>query len=219
MYCSIGGFPFDPYPAHLNLNPEQTVNTTDQTDDKQPLKVYEDRSQAEVSENHIVYCDQPEVKGFIEKSTYQQAVHQLPIVCVDIFLYNPKLETYLLVYRKNAPAKDTWWLPGGRLHKGESFFEAAKRKCWDEVKVKVLPLKQLGTYSTVFPDSEWQCQTHTINTVVLAILSSEETPEVNLEHGGYQWRHLTQPPDLKDPYLNHAYQEALKKIAKLEKAH
>lgn len=191
------------------VSDDEILDEGNQASNKQSIVIYEDRSQIEIPENHIVYCDQPEKVGFIEKSTYQNAVHQLPIACVDIFLYNSKLDAYLLVFRKNAPAKDTWWIPGGRLYKGESFFEAAIRKCREEINVKVRPIKQLGTYSTLFPDSEWECQTHTINTIVLAILSSDEKPEVNFDHADYQWRSLKHSPDAEDRYLNQAYQEAL----------
>lgn len=179
-------------------------------------EIFDEDVEAESSERHIMYCDHPEVVGLLEASTYKSAVQQLPIACVDIFLYNSLLKAYLLVYRKNAPAKEMWWMPGGRIYKGESFFEAAQRKCWDEVKVKVIPLAQLGTYSTIFPDSEWGCQTHTINTVVLAILSSENHPEVNLDHADYEWRSLQLPPHPEDLYLNQAYREGISRLQSLE---
>ena len=52
--------------------------------------------------------------------------------CCDIILvrYNPetKRKECLLVERASEPVKGVWWWPGGRILKGETFFDAASRK-------------------------------------------------------------------------------------------
>ena len=165
-------------------------------------------------ENHILYCKEKEIEriGTIDPNLYREAIKQLPICCVDIFLFNPFQNAYLMVLRGNAPQKGEWWFPGGRLFKGESFFECAMRKCQTEVGVEIIPLAQLGTYSTLFPDSAWGCQTHTINTIVLAQTKSpDENPATDPDHEDWKWQPLEMPPE--DPYLRRAYDEALLSVS------
>ncbi len=132
---------------------------------------------------------------------------------IDIFVYDPQQEAYLLVYRKNSPAKNTWWYPGRRLYKGESFFEAAKRKCWDEVQLRVSPVAQLNTYSTIFPDSKWNSPTHTINIAILVIKDADQIPQLDHDHQGYEWRSLQKSPG-EDFYLSQIYKEAIKYMSR-----
>lgn len=160
----------------------------------------------------FLYLKSEEIKGVgqIEKQLYQDAVVNLPICCVDVFLYNPIQKTYLLVYRKDPPAKDTWWLPGGRLYKGESFFDCAKRKCQEEIGKEVEPIDTLGLGATLFPDSMWKTQTHTVNTLVLAFVKDQDMPKLDKTSTDYAWKAITSPPD--DPYVFAAYQKALEII-------
>ncbi|HSX26765.1 MAG TPA: NUDIX hydrolase [Chlamydiales bacterium] len=165
------------------------------------------------AENYVSYCDGEEVEvvGMIDKGTYREAVKQLPICCVDVFLYDPLKQTYLMILRNTAPGAGKWWLPGGRLFKGESFYDCAMRKCKQEAGVEIVPLAQLGTTTTVFPDSAWGCQTHTVNTVVLAkVKDTDERPKTDSFHEDFAWRPLDAVPE--DPYIRSAYEEALKWI-------
>ena len=124
----------------------------------------------------FLYLNKEAVKqvGLVKsKEFYGDAVRQLPICCVDVFLYNPFNKTYLLVLRKDPPAKNVWWIPGGRLYKGESFFDCSIRKCKEEIGLDVTPVKNIDAIATIFPDSMWETQTHTVNFVVLAKLNAE----------------------------------------------
>ena len=110
-----------------------------------------------------------------------------------------KVKECILVERGTEPLKGVWWFPGGRMFKGETFFDAAVRKIREEVGIKIpynnsydvegkkglhegenVILQVLGVYNTFFPTSAWdtdtQKGTQTINAVVLIELPS---PEVN----------------------------------------
>ena len=63
---------------------------------------------------------------------YRQIVDVLPILCVDLVLSNTEGE-YLLVKRNNAPLQGLWWVPGGRVFKGERLEVAAARKLEEEL--------------------------------------------------------------------------------------
>lgn len=51
-----------------------------------------------------------------------------------VILLNGQL---LLVKRKNAPAKNTWTLPGGMVELGETVEEAVKREALEEIGLRV----------------------------------------------------------------------------------
>lgn len=88
-------------------------------------------------------------RKFLDKDFYGQMVRNCIVCCVDCLIvqYNTHLqrEEALLVERATHPAKGIWWLPGGRLFKGETFFDGAKRKARDETGLKeVTPIQVLG---------------------------------------------------------------------------
>jgi colanic acid biosynthesis protein WcaH len=162
---------------------------------------------ASVLASDFIYTEEVEKKSSIPKEIYKEVVNNLPISCVDVFLYDRTRKAYLLVLRKQAPAKNVWWMPGGRIFKGETFLESAARKCHEEIGLKIIPLRQLGTFTTIFPDSAWDCQTHTINTVILAEVADSNSAILDQNHTDYQWRSLDTPPE--DPYVREAYRQAL----------
>lgn len=157
-------------------------------------------------DNQFVFCDSINAHALCKKKYYAHAVNMLPICCVDIFVYNPTTQKYCMVMRKQKPAQHEWWYPGGRLFKGESFFDCAQRKCSEECGLTVMPLHVLDVYSTIFPDSEWGCQTHTVNIAVFAVAVDTDIKEqLDENHGDLTWADIaTEPtnPYLKDIYLH-----------------
>lgn len=146
--------------------------------------------------------------GMTEKRIYAEAVQNLPIPCVDVFLFNPASKSYLLVLRKDPPAKNFWWPPGGRVYKGETLAECAKRKCLEELGLKpsdVMAIKNLGVVETFFPDSAWNTQTHTINTLYLVRLNSEVVPNLDNTCQNYKWVPIDTIPECEDPYVKNIY--------------
>ena len=51
----------------------------------------------------------------------------------------------LLVRLSYMPS--TWGIPGGGVEPGESFVDAARRECWEELGIQVGSLEQIGEYS------------------------------------------------------------------------
>ena len=99
---------------------------------------------------------------------YKKIIDVLPIFCVDVVIkYKGKV---LLVKRKNAPAKGKWWLPGGRIFKGETIEKAAKRKMKEELGINIKIIKSLGYFEKHFKENEFNLKSgiHTISIVILA---------------------------------------------------
>lgn len=53
-------------------------------------------------------------------------VRHMPLVSIDLFVRNPD-DAILLGLRRNEPAKDTWFVPGGVIRKGETRAQAFER--------------------------------------------------------------------------------------------
>lgn len=132
----------------------------------------------------LFYGDQAELtkitnsRKYLPKELYGELVREAVVCCVDILAV--RNNECLLVLRGTEPAKGKWWLPGGRLLKGETFFAAAQRKAQEETGLdNVKCVQVLGTYNTFFPTSHWDTPsskgTQTVNAVVLVELSSAET--------------------------------------------
>lgn len=74
---------------------------------------------------------------------YQRILETVPILCVDGVIVNHEGK-YLLVKRANAPLQDQWWVPGGRVLKGETLEEAFHRKMREELGIEVRILMPIG---------------------------------------------------------------------------
>ena len=68
---------------------------------------------------------------FLSKGDFKNAVSIVPIIAIDICIINNK--KILLGYRKNPPAINHYFVPGGRIRKGESIEAAFKRILFDEL--------------------------------------------------------------------------------------
>lgn len=70
------------------------------------------------------------LQGRIRQPEYDRILRLMPIVCVDVAIeYN---DAILLIKRRDEPAAGQWWLPGGRLYKGEELRACALRKAREE---------------------------------------------------------------------------------------
>ncbi|MCX5709295.1 MAG: NUDIX domain-containing protein [Candidatus Omnitrophica bacterium] len=102
----------------------------------------------------------------IPKKQYKHVLRLLPILCVDIIAQNARKE-YLLIKRVNQPKINRWWVVGGRVHKGESLVEAARRKMKEETGLKLRDMKPVGYYELLSGTSPFQARNknHTISVV------------------------------------------------------
>ena len=133
-------------------------------------------------------------------------VNNCVICCVDCLLvrYNHvmKRKECLLVKRSTEPVKGVWWLPGGRLWKGETFFDAAIRKAKEETGLtNVKPIQVLGIWNTFFPTSHWDTPTskgtQTVNPIVLVELPSDDdnsTPKITLDETSEESKWISLDP-------------------------
>jgi ADP-ribose pyrophosphatase YjhB (NUDIX family) len=83
---------------------------------------------------------------------YGRVLDNFVIACVDVVvLYQDKI---LLERRGNDPIKNQWWIFGGRMSRGDSLIQAAKKELLKELGLKITDttrIKELGAYNLVWP--------------------------------------------------------------------
>jgi len=89
---------------------------------------------------------------FIPHDEWRTIVDHVPIVAVDLVAHHDG--GVLLGRRQNEPAKDEWFVPGGRLHKHERLDEAVHRIAAKEMGVEVEIDRQLDTYEHVYQTAD-----------------------------------------------------------------
>jgi ADP-ribose pyrophosphatase YjhB (NUDIX family) len=143
-----------------------------------------------------------ESRKFLPSDMYGKLVRDCVVCCVDCLIVrvNDKgQKECLLVERGTEPVKGVWWLPGGRLLKGETFFAAARRKAQQETGLTdVAPIQVLGVWNTFFPTSHWDTTqdkgTQTVNPIVLVELN-QPGADVKLDETSEQWRWIGLDPE------------------------
>lgn len=64
---------------------------------------------------------------------FLEVITRTPLVSIDLVVRDPK-NRILLGRRINEPAKGKWFVPGGRIRKGENLEDAFQRVCLTEIK-------------------------------------------------------------------------------------
>lgn len=126
---------------------------------------------------------------FVEEEIYQLFLKKMPISCVDIVVLD-KEQNLLMLKRKNEPAKNEWWFPGGRVLFGERRVKAAERKLEEECNLHENTFKEIGTYDVILTLSNGSIS-HAISTVFLTKLKfSQNQVEVKLDSQSqsYAWK-------------------------------
>ena len=86
------------------------------------------------------------------KNTYLTVIKNTQLISIDLIIKN-KDNKYLLGLRNNKPAKDYWFVPGGRICKLEDFTDAIKRISLNEIGIKLNNGKSLGVYRHLYKDN------------------------------------------------------------------
>lgn len=122
----------------------------------------------------------------IPNAEYIKIQQVLPILCVDlVMIYQARC---LLLRRLNHPAKDQWWLPGGRVLKNETIKDATVRKAREEVGLNGRFNGILSVEESFFPCLDGMlCDVHTVNICCHIVVDDIAGMNVDSAHNGYQW--------------------------------
>lgn len=91
---------------------------------------------------------------FLNNSDFEEVIRKTPIVAIDLCITNN--EKILLGKRNNPPARDFYFVPGGRIRKSESINQALTRLIYDETgrKLKIeSQIKLIGIFEHFYDDN------------------------------------------------------------------
>lgn len=139
----------------------------------------------------------------LDSDTFKTVIDKTPLISIDLVVRNPAGEV-LLGQRLNRPAQGFWFVPGGRILKGESLSTAFKRLTLSElgIELDIISARYLGLYEHFYPDSIFTDESvgvvvsthYVVNGFEVVLPSAENTINNDLyaslpkeQHGAYQW--------------------------------
>lgn len=122
----------------------------------------------------------------------------MPIACVDIVIYFNN--SILLVKRDDEPAKGEWWIPGGRVIKGEMLKETAYRKALEETGIDCVVGPIMHTDETVFDTGPSGIPVHSINTCFF-LCPKDAHPHVGLDSHSTEFKWISEMDESLHPYV------------------
>ena len=128
----------------------------------------------------------------IDKDLYSKIHELLPIACLDLVIVDEG--KVLLIRRNRQPAKDQYWLPGGRIFRDETFIDAAKRLALTETGLHINNIETLGVDNLIFNEDPFGHGqgTHTITCVMKCIPTTTDV-KLDANHSAYVWWDPTEP--------------------------
>jgi colanic acid biosynthesis protein WcaH len=87
----------------------------------------------------------------LSKKDYTKVLASVPVLTVDILIERDG--EYLLVKRKNRPLMGKYWIPGGRVYRGENIVKAARRKMREETGLRDGTMTLVGYSNGIWKDN------------------------------------------------------------------
>lgn len=131
---------------------------------------------------------------FLNKTDFTRVIANTPLVSIDLVVKNSQGQ-FLLGWRKNRPAKNFWFVPGGRIQKNERLDDAFLRLTEAELgqRIAMKDAQWKGLYEHFYDDfvfsdeTDEQVSTHY---VVLAFEVTLDSDDIELpmgQHTDYRW--------------------------------
>jgi len=126
----------------------------------------------------------------LDDEKFLEIIDLAPLVSIDLIVYNDKNKV-LLGKRANRPAKDYWFVPGGRIRKNEKIEDAVKRISRYELGIE-LSIDQgelLGGFNHNYPDNYFNIEGVNTHYVVLAYQFKINTSKIlkDTQHSEMRW--------------------------------
>ena len=127
---------------------------------------------------------------WISDDVYDILKKSFPIPCVDLIVVN-EIDEILLVKRKNQPAKNQWWFPGGRVMHDEYRNVAAMRKLKEECGIISSNPVEWKTVEIFLKDNEQGYSSHGISTLYL-ICTGENKVKLDEQSSDFAWKSISE---------------------------
>lgn len=128
---------------------------------------------------------------FLDKNTFSTVIANSPLVSIDLVVLD-KVGNALLGRRLNRPAKDCWFVLGGRVRKNESLSDAFKRLTLEEIGIEfqISQAKLIGPFDHFYHDNVFgeAFSTHYVAIAyVIQIDTNLDFLPLDIQHAQYQW--------------------------------
>ncbi len=131
--------------------------------------------------------------GFLSDEDFFHVVQHAPLVSIDLIVTRHGGQEVLLGKRRNPPAQGWWFVPGGRIRKGETLADAFQRITLAElgVRLAIEEARLLGAWTHLYPQEAFRgLPAADIHYVTLGYhlerdLKAETLPAE--QHGAFRW--------------------------------
>lgn len=147
--------------------------------------------------------------SFLSAADFSTVIRSTPLVSIDLILTRPD-GAVLVGRRQNEPARDFWFVPGGRIRKDERLDDAFRRLVMAETGLAAerAGARLLGVYEHLYDTNALGDTTFGTHYVVLGYhmaVPADAVITADDQHAEFQWR---QPADLLADPMVHANTKA-----------
>ena len=130
----------------------------------------------------------------LSKSNFIQIIKNTPLISIDLIIENED-NKILLGKRVNEPARNEWFVPGGRVFKDETLDIAFKRTTLSEIGI-TLERKNVefyGLYEHFYENNVFN-NSFSTHYIVLShkVKVNKKDIKLNNQHEKYQWFHINE---------------------------
>jgi colanic acid biosynthesis protein WcaH len=142
----------------------------------------------------------------LNRKDFLKVVEKTPLVSIDLIVHDPDGKI-LLGFRKNRPAQNTWFVPGGKIMKDERMADAIRRISKAELGIEI-PCEGFqfkGVYEHLYPDNFADSPGISTHYIVLAYethLTSLLGPPPPDQHSEYRWMTIREILTLPEVHEN-----------------
>lgn len=146
----------------------------------------------------------------LSRDAFLAVLRDTPLISIDLIVEDRQGKV-LLGWRRNAPARDFWFVPGGRVRKDERLDLAFTRLCIEELGLEYATIASasfMGVYEHFYPDNALSVPNFGTHYVVLAYRLCIDPEALDLpkdQHAAYRWG---LPNELLQDQSVHAYSRA-----------
>lgn len=135
---------------------------------------------------------------------FRSIIELTPLVSIDLVVKSAQGK-YLLGLRTNRPAQNFWFVPGGRIQKGESLAVAFKRLTKQELgkELSIEQAKLLGPFDHFYDDCVFGCETSThYIAIAYELIIDQPISPPNQQHSEYYWASINEIISRNDIHEN-----------------
>jgi colanic acid biosynthesis protein WcaH len=127
---------------------------------------------------------------FLPEDTFKTVIASTPLISIDLVVKN-NAGHYLLGYRNNKPAQGYWFVPGGRILKGEHKNDAFSRLVKAELGIDMVINEAIfdDVYEHFYDDYVFgdEVSTHYIVLAYQVVIDIKLTALPDEQHSQYKW--------------------------------